>query len=91
MGSLFGSINWLDVLKGFITAVAGAVIAALYTIFTAVPIVLPTLAQLGSIGLVGLAAGIGYLFKQFFSNNAGQPFKKDVPPSTTIGSLNSKV
>ena len=83
-----GNINWLDILKGFIVAALTVVLAGVYTSIQQGK--LPTLAELGSLAIAGLAAGVGYLLKNFFSNNAGVPLAKDVPAKTTIGSLTNK-
>jgi hypothetical protein len=87
--SLFGKINWLDVLKGFIVAVGTVVLTGVYTALQSGT--LPTLAQLETLGLAGLGAGLAYLLKNIFSNNAGVPLAKDVPASTTVGELTNKV
>jgi hypothetical protein len=85
----FGNINWLDILKGFIVAVLTVVLAGVYTSVQSGK--LPTLAELGTLGIAGLAAGIGYLIKNLFSNNVGTPLTKDVPTSTTVGELTKKI
>jgi hypothetical protein len=67
-----------DFFKGFVVAVLTVVLSGIYTIVQAGQ--LPTLAQLQGIGLAGLAAGIAYIFKNFFTNNQGQMLTKDAPP-----------
>lgn len=87
--SLFGKINWLDVGKGFLMAAGTIIITGIYTALQSG--VLPTLAQLGTLSIAGLGAGLFYLIKNVFSNNVGIPLAKDVPKSTTVGSLTNKI
>ena len=70
MKSIFGTINWSDVLKGFLLAILTVVITGIYTTLQLGQ--LPTLSQLGSLAIAGLSAGIAYLLKQVFTNSAGQ-------------------
>lgn len=69
------SVNIQDAVKGLIVAVLGVIIAATFDI--TVTGSLPTIAQWKAIGITGLSAGLGYLIKNFFSNNTGQVLKKD--------------
>ena len=70
MKASFLSINWADVGKGFLIAVGTVVLTGLAATIQAGQF--PTLAQLGTLGLAGLGAGVTYLIKQFFTNSAGQ-------------------
>lgn len=77
MNSNFLSLDWFDLLKGFITAIIGALLGSIYTII-----------QTGNIQWTwafwqipvysALLAGISYLLKNFFTNSSGQPLKVEV-------------
>jgi hypothetical protein len=81
MKAAFLSINWADVGKGFLVAVVTVILAGLATSIQDGNF--PTLAQLGSLGLAGLSAGIAYLMKQFFTNSAGQLGSTEANVTTT--------
>lgn len=69
--SAFLSLNWRDVLKGFIVAAISAAVTGIAQTFQAGAI--PTLEQLKTAGLVGVAAGFSYLIKNFFTAPSGTP------------------
>jgi len=83
-----GNLNWLDLGKGFIVAVLTVVLAGVYTSLQQGK--LPTAAEWGALAIAGISAGVGYIIKNLFSNNVGVPLTKDVPKSTTVGSLTAK-
>lgn len=63
--SNFLSVNWKDVLKGFIVAAISAAVTGIYSSLSNGA--LPTVEQLKTSALVGLGAGISYLIKNFFT------------------------
>jgi len=65
MKSKFLQLNWKDAVKGFAVAALTAAIAGVYESLQLGS--LPTLAQLKTAGLAGLAAGAAYLLKNLFS------------------------
>ena len=73
----FLQISTSDLFKGFIMAVLTVVVSGLYTALQATPIHFPTWLELQSIGLMGLAAGLAYLMKQFLTNSDGKFLKKE--------------
>ncbi|KKR55855.1 MAG: hypothetical protein UT94_C0055G0003 [Candidatus Uhrbacteria bacterium GW2011_GWF2_40_263] len=75
MSNLF-SLNWKDVAKGFLVAVLTVVITGLGTSLQSGK--LPTLAELGTLGLAGLGAGVAYLLKNFFTNSNNELGKTEV-------------
>ena len=81
MKAAFLSINWADVGKGFLVAVGTVILTSLATTIQAGQF--PTLAQLGTLGLAGLGAGVTYLLKQFFTNSAGQLGSTETNVKTT--------
>ena len=68
MSDLF-SLNWKDLFNGLIVSVIGAVGTALGTILSSG--VLPTLADLKTIGIGALTAGGAYLIKRLVSDTTG--------------------
>jgi hypothetical protein len=64
------SIGWQDVLKGFLISVAGSFLTAVAAYFKEGR--LPTLGELGTIGLIALSVGISYIVMNFFTNSSGQ-------------------
>jgi len=81
MKAVFGTINWADIGKGFLIAVGTVIVSGLVATIQAGTI--PTLTQLGTLGLAGLSAGIVYLGKQFFTNSAGQLGSTEANVKTT--------
>lgn len=85
--SNFGSINWMDVLKGAIlsalTVVATWLVNLLQSWVTTMSggtfPTLPTPHDLTSIGTLALLAFVGYLAKQFLTNSQNVPLKKEPP------------
>lgn len=71
----FFQLSSIDFLKGFVTAVLMSVITGLYTSLQATPPHLPTGSEWGTIGIVGLGAGVSYLIKNLFTNSKDQMFK----------------
>ncbi len=74
MNSNFFSLNWLDLGKGLLVAVIGSILTAVYQAIQAGQLTW-TWAFFQPIVLTGVAAGIAYLIKNFFSNSAGEPLK----------------
>lgn len=77
--SLF-SINWKDLVKGFILAFLTALVTAIGQSITAQS--LPTWAQILVDLKLALGAGVAYLIKNFLTNSKGQFLAKEVIPST---------
>lgn len=69
--SNFLSLNWKDLLKGFIVAAITAAVTGISQSLEAGSF--PTVAQLKTSALVGLAAGISYLIKNFFTTPTPPP------------------
>lgn len=67
--SEFLKLNVLDLLKGCLVAALTAFLGALYEVLNAGGI--PDLVQLKSWGLAALAAGVGYILKNFLTNSVG--------------------
>ena len=78
------TINWQDILKGFITAVLTVIVAGLYTGLSSTPPQFPDLATLEHLGITGLLAGVAYLMKNFLSNSAGQFLKAEGAPMPPV-------
>ncbi len=74
--SNYGKINAIDIGRGFVTAFAGAIIIGLYSVINAGSI--PTdSATFTEIFRTGLAAGLGYLVTNVFTNSSGKIFQKE--------------
>jgi len=78
--SNFGTLNWKDIVKGVVVAILTVVVAGVSTSLNAGAF--PSLAELQQLGLMGLAAGVAYLFKNVFTNSQGQTFTKETKPPT---------
>ena len=76
MNSSFLSLNWMDLLKGLLVAVIGAILTAVYQALQAGTMTF-TWAFFQPILLTGLAAGIAYLIKNFLTNSQGFPLKTE--------------
>jgi len=63
----FGTLVWTDFVKAAFTAVLTAVLSALVPILQSGAI--PTAAQLKTIALAGIAAGVAYLAKNLLTNS----------------------
>lgn len=75
--SQFFKLNWMDALKGFVVASLAVIVTGLGTILDSGA--LPTWAQLQTMGMAGLIAGVSYLLKNLFSNSNGTPFVPEPP------------
>jgi len=73
--SSFLKLNFQDLLKGVIVTVLTSVLTSVYTIIQSG--VMPTLAELKTIALTGLMAGIAYLCKNILTNSNGQVLKSE--------------
>ena len=78
MNSKLYSIHFKDILHGFITAFATASFTGITMSLEAGH--LPTLAEVKTHALIGLAGGLGYLFKKFISNSDNKILVKDEKP-----------
>jgi len=76
MNSNFFSLNWLDLGKGLLVAVIGAILTGIYEAITAGSLTW-TWAFFQPIVLTGVAAGIAYLIKNFLTNSNGVPLKSE--------------
>ena len=74
------SISYRDILHGFLTAFLSASITGLME--TLSQGVLPDLEHIKTHALIGLSAGIAYLFKKFMTNSEGKILSKE--PKNTI-------
>lgn len=73
--SKFLTLNFKDILKGIIVAIFSAVITYLYTVIqTGDPLTIETFKK---VGMVALAALLGYLSKNFFTNSSNKPLTKE--------------
>jgi hypothetical protein len=70
MKSALFSINLKDVGKGALIAAGTTVLGTLYPMLQSGT--LPTVAQLQTMGIAGVAAGVAYLTKNFFTNSDNQ-------------------
>jgi len=70
MNSNFGELNWADIGKGALVAFLTIVITGLGTTLQAGAF--PTLAELGTLALTGLGAGLAYLLKNIFTNSKNE-------------------
>lgn len=70
--SSFLAINWADVGKGFLIAFLTVVVGGVLSFLNLG--VFPSLSDLGSLAIAGLAAGIAYLAKNFLTNSENKLF-----------------
>jgi hypothetical protein len=75
--SEFLKLNVQDFLKGFVVAAIAAIGTALLPLLDAGT--LPSLAQLQAAGIIGITAGLSYLFKNIFTNSNGQIVTPEPP------------
>lgn len=73
--SPFASLGKSDFLKSIIVAVLAAFLTALSPILDSGA--LPTMEHLKGAGIAGLAAGVGYLLKNFLTNSNDQFLKRE--------------
>ena len=76
MNSNFLNLNWLDLLKGSLVAIIGAILTAVYQAIQAGAFSF-TWVFWQPIVLAGVGAGLAYLIKNFFSNSSGLPLKAE--------------
>ncbi len=76
MNSNFLSLNWLDLLKGSLVAIIGAILTAVYQAIQSGAFSF-TWVFWQPIVLAGVGAGLAYLIKNFFSNSSGLPLKAE--------------
>lgn len=69
------SLKWKDIAKGIITAILTVIIAGLGTSLSNGHF--PTLNELGTLALTGLAAGLAYLGKNVLTNSDDQFLTKE--------------
>lgn len=74
---MFLKLSFKDFAKGFILAVLTVIVTGLYTALSAVPPHFPTAAEWQNLGLMGLASGMAYLIKNFFTNSNDEFLKKE--------------
>ena len=75
MKSLFGTLNWKDLVNGLIVAFLSASLSGVIAILDGGK--LPLLADLKSAGIIGLTAGLSYLLKNILTNSQGEVFKTE--------------
>lgn len=75
MKSLFGTLNWKDLINGLIVAFLSASLSGVITILDGGK--LPLLTDLKAAGIVGLTAGLSYLLKNILTNSQGEVFKTE--------------
>lgn len=75
MGSVFGKINLKDLGKGLLIAFGTVILAGIVNAFNEGR--LPTLTELGSLAVAGLAAAGAYLLKNLFTNSSNELLKKE--------------
>lgn len=71
----FLSLNWKDVLRGFVVAFLTVVITGVSTSLNNQT--LPNLTDIEHLCLLGLGAGFAYLIKNIFTNSDDQLMKKE--------------
>ena len=75
MKSLFGTLNWKDLINGLIVAFLSASLSGVIVILDGGK--LPLLTDLKSAGIIGLTAGLSYLLKNILTNSQGEVFKTE--------------
>lgn len=71
----FGTLIGTDLVKGFFVAVVTVVLTAIVPLLQGGAF--PTLGQLKTMGLAGLAAGIAYLIKNLLTNSKDELLKPE--------------
>lgn len=77
--SNFLRINLRDIGKGFLTAAIAVVVLGLSTSLTAVPPHFPTMAELQTLGLAGLGAGLAHVLNNWMRNSKDELLTKEAP------------
>lgn len=72
--SEFFKLNWMDVLKGFVTAVLTALVGGIYNALQTGT--LPDMAAMKVILIASVTTGLAYLIKNVFTNSNGQLLSK---------------
>lgn len=75
--SIFGKINWRDILKGFITAFITAALTMVMQLLDSGH--LPDISHLKAAGAIGLIAGLSYVVKNLLTNSDDQFLKPEAP------------
>ena len=76
MNSKFLSLNWMDLLKGLLIAVIGAMLTGIYQGIHARTLTF-TWTFFQPIVLTGIDAAFAYLLKNFLSNSQGEPLRTE--------------
>ena len=77
MKSVFGTINWLDIGKGFVVAIFSALITSVYQIIQAGTPIVFSWSFFQPIVYVAVGSGLAYLIKNVFTNSQGETFIKE--------------
>lgn len=75
MKSAFGQINKNDLIKAVIVAALSSILVSILPILQAGN--LPTLQDLQTIGIAGLASATAYLIKNYFTNSQDELLKQE--------------
>ena len=73
--SKFLSLNFQDILKGFVVSIIAPFLYGLIGYLDAGTI--PTMAEIKPMAIIALSAGLSYLLKNWLTNNQGQILKKE--------------
>lgn len=73
--SPFGKINLADLAKGVLIAFGTVFLLGVYQILNTGRF--PTMPELGSLAMAGLAAALSYVLKNFFTNSKNMLAKKE--------------
>lgn len=73
----FGTINWMDIGKGILIAFGTVFFLGVGQILESG--IFPTLAELGTLALAGLAAALSYILKNLFTNSQNKLAEKEEP------------
>ncbi|MBU2177504.1 MAG: hypothetical protein KJ556_20620 [Gammaproteobacteria bacterium] len=75
MNAKFLRLNMDDLMRGFVVSILSSVLSSAVVILQAGN--LPTLAQLKTIALIGVSAGVSYLVKNLLTNSEDKLFKAE--------------